>query len=370
MDKFLGSEWSRRGWMKAWFAAGASVAGSGLFSQSMADDKSSVSSGDKSPADEITPETQRAIDRGLSWLSKQQRKTGEKRGAFGLGGYAGGVAVCGLSGLAFMCSGSSPGAGPFGKHIDMCVEYLSNCVQENGYISVPGIGMDNMYGHGFATLFLAEAYGMSTRSERDKELGEKLRKAVQLTIDCQNDAGGWRYQPVKSDADLSITICQIMALRAARDAGIDVPDKVRSKCIEYVKKSQNTDGSFRYTLSQGGGGTFPLTAAGVVSLYSAGIYDGEQIDKAIKWLNNHLPGKANGQFSSYFYYGQYYAVQAMWHSGGKNWDNWYKGIREVLLARQDSDGAFQDQEVCPEFGTAMACIILQMPNNFVPIFAP
>jgi hypothetical protein len=319
-------------------------------------------------SDLITPETQRAIDRGLAWLSKRQILSGRNEGAFGHGGYQGGVAVGSLSGLAFMCSGSPPGQGPFGKHIDRCVKFISSCVQETGYISVPGAGQDNMYGHGFATLFLSEVYGMADRSDIDSTVGEKLRKAVKLTCQCQNDAGGWRYQPQKSDADLSITICQIMGLRAARDAGIHVPDDVRTKCINYVKNSQNADGGFRYQIT-GGGSTFPLTGAGVVSLYSAGIYDGEPIEKALKWLMNYLPGKGSSN-TGYFFYGHYYAVQAMWHAGGDYWARWYPAIRDTLLARQGGDGAWPDAEVCPEFGTAMACIILQMPNNYLPIFSP
>jgi hypothetical protein len=319
-------------------------------------------------ADLITPDTQRAIDRGLAWLSKRQIVSGRNEGAFGHGGYPGGVAVGSLAGLAFMCSGNPPGQGPFGKHIDRCVKFITSCVQETGYISVPGFGQDNMYGHGFATLFLSEVYGMSTAADIDSTVGEKLRKAVKLTCQCQNDAGGWRYQPQKSDADLSITICQIMGLRAARDAGIHVPDEVRTKCIEYVKHSQNPDGGFRYQVN-GGGSTFPLTAAGVVSLYSAGIYDGEPIEKALKWLMNYLPGKGSNN-TGYFFYGHYYAVQAMWHAGGEYWAKWYPAIRDTLLARQGSDGSWPDPEVCPEFGTAMATIILQMPNNFLPIFAP
>jgi hypothetical protein len=319
-------------------------------------------------SDLITAETQRAIDRGLAWLSKRQILSGRNEGAFGHGGYPGGVAVGSLAGLAFMCSGSPPGQGPFGRHIDRCVKFISSCVQDSGYISVPGSGQDNMYGHGFATLFLSEVYGMSDRSDIDSTVGEKLRKAVKLTCQCQNDAGGWRYQPVKSDADLSITICQIMGLRAARDAGIHVPDEVRTKCINYVKNSQNGDGGFRYQVT-GGGSTFPLTAAGVVSLYSAGIYDGEPIEKALKWLMNHLPGKASAG-SGYFFYGHYYAVQAMWHAGGDYWAKWYPAIRDTLLARQGGDGSWPDGEVCPEFGTAMACVILQMPNNYLPIFSP
>jgi len=316
----------------------------------------------------ITPETRHAIERGLSWLTRRQVISGRDEGAFGHGGYSGGVAVSSLAGLAFMMSGNPPGQGQFGKTIDRSIKFIASCTGETGYIAIPGGGQDNMYGHGFGMLFLSEAYGMSTQREIDKQVGEKLRRAVKLTCGCQNDVGGWRYQPVKSDADLSVTISQIMGLRAARDAGIHVPDDVRTKCINYVKKSQNNDGGFRYQLS-GGVSTFPLTAAGVVSLYSAGIYEGDAVERALAWLMKHLPGKSSGSMS-YFYYGHYYAVQAMWHAGGQYWQSWFPAVRDALLSRQGGDGSWPDPEVCPEFGTAMACIILQMPNNFLPIFAP
>jgi hypothetical protein len=352
---------SRRSFLAAALAAaGSASVPRTLRSQTPADAANS--------ADLITSETQRAIDRGLAWLTKRQVISGRNEGAFGHGGYQGGVAVASLAGLAFMMSGSPPGQGPFGRNIDRCIRFITSCVQDSGYISVPGIGQDNMYGHGFATLFLAEVYGMSDKADLDAAVGEKLRQAVKLTCQCQNDAGGWRYQPQKSDADLSITICQIMGLRAARDAGLHVPDEVRTRCIQYVKNSQNADGGFRYQIS-GGGSTFPLTAAGVVSLYSAGIYEGEAVEKALKWLMSHLPGK-NSAPSGYFFYGQYYAVQAMWHAGGEYWAKWFPAIRDLLLSRQAGDGSWPDAEVCPEFGTAMASIILQMPNNFLPIFSP
>lgn len=321
-----------------------------------------TSPSEKSPAELITPDTQRAVDRGLAYLARRQIRSGKLKGAFGPTGYAGGVAVTGLAGLAYMCGGNPPGQGEYGENVDMCVEFLLNNTRSTGYIAVPS-GHDNMYGHGFATLFLSEVYGMS----QEEEVGEKLRGAVELICKTQNNQGGWRYQPRKSDADLSITICQIMALRAARDAGIHVPDEVREKCIQYVKRSQNTDGGFRYTIG-GGGSTFPLTGAGLVSLYSAGIYDGPEISKGLKHLMTYLPGK--GRSSSYYFYGHYYAVQAMWHAGGSHWDQWYPAIRNELLKTQAGDGSWTDSQVGPEFGTAMACIILQMPNNFVPVFAP
>ena len=66
-----------------------------------------------------------------------------------------------------------------------------------------------MYEHGFATLFLAEVYGMSPRDD----LRDKLTRAIDLIVRTQNSEGGWRYQPRREDADLSVTICQVMALR-------------------------------------------------------------------------------------------------------------------------------------------------------------
>jgi len=38
-------------------------------------------------------------------------------------------------------------------------------------------------------------------------------------IESQNAEGGWRYNPRPFDADISVTVCQMMALRSAKNAG-------------------------------------------------------------------------------------------------------------------------------------------------------
>ena len=70
---------------------------------------------------------------------------------------------------------------------------------------------------------------------------------------------------------------------------------------------------------------------------------------------------------SHFFYGHYYAVQAMWHAGGQHWAKWYPAIRDTLIERRKENGSWTDT-ICSEYGTAMACIVLQMPNNYLPIF--
>lgn len=338
------------------FLRGASLAGIGA----LASAGRGWAAKEKTADEMMTPATTTAIDKGLRYLAGRQIERGNDRGGFGTGGYSGSVGICGLGGLAFLSEGSTPGVGRFGKQVENCVDFLNRHTGPTGYIARGAGGVGNMYGHGFAMLFMSQAYGMTRR----KELGQKLRAAVKCTLAAQNDQGGWRYRPTKSDADLSVTVCQIMALRAARDAGINVPDAAREKCIEYVKKSQAADGSFRYTLS-GGHTTFALTGAGVVSLFSAGIYDGPQIENGLKYLKR----RKNSAERHYYYYGHYYAVQAMWHAGGEWWNDWYPSIRDKLLTSQSGNGGWTDSSYGSEFATAMACIILQMPNDMLPVFS-
>lgn len=307
----------------------------------------------------VTPAASRAIQRGLAYLGERQQQDG----ALGSGGYSRNVAVCALAGMAFMSSGSTPGRGSFGRNVRACVDYLLSCTKESGFIEAEGSSSHGpMYGHGFATLFLAEAYGMSLR----EDLREKLQRAVALIVATQNAEGGWRYQPVPRDADISVTVCQVMALRAARNAGVHVPPETIDRSIDYVKQSQNGDGGFMYMI-QGGQSAFPRSAAGVVALYSAGIYEGPEIEKGLEYLDQFVPRGSTFNRESHFFYGHYYAVQAMWHAGGERWSRWYPAIRDSLVARQRDDGSWMDS-ICPEYGTAMASIVLQMPNNYLPIF--
>ena len=41
---------------------------------------------------------------------------------------------------------------------------------------------------------------------------------------------------------------------------------------------------------------------------------------------------------------------------------------ERVLRKQLATGAWKDRYICTEYGTAMACLVLQMPNNYLPIF--
>jgi hypothetical protein len=306
----------------------------------------------------ITPAAERSIERGLKWLVAQQHEDG----GFGVGPLRGNVAVCGLAGMAMMSGGSTPGRGPYGAQINRCIDYLLSNTQPSGFIAGPDASRGPMYGHGFATMFSAECYGMSPRPE----LREKLARAVTIIINAQNKEGGWRYQPVRADADISVTVCQIMALRAAHNAGLSVPNETIDRAVDYVKRSQNADGGFMYMI-QGGESAFPRSAAAVAALFSAGVYQGPEITKGLDYLMQFLPAEGPTRHESYYFYAHYYAVQAMWQAGGPRWDRWYPAIRDDLIGRQREDGSWLDP-TGNEYAAAMALIVLQLPNNYLPIF--
>jgi hypothetical protein len=303
-----------------------------------------------------------AIEKGLKYLATRQQEDG----AFSNSGYGRNAAVVALAGMAWLAGGSTPGRGPYGDEVAKVSEYLLDHCEQSGFISVEGAQSHGpMYEHGFATLFLAEVYGMSPRDD----IREKLARAVDLIVRTQNAEGGWRYQPRREDADISVTICQVMALRAARNAGLKVPRETVDKCVDYVKRSQNADGGFRYMLTPGES-LFPRSAAGVVALYSAGVYEGREVERGLVYVDQFLPRAGGGApqvQDGHFFYGHYYAVQAMWQADGERWKRWYPAIRDLLVSRQQADGSWVDP-VGSEYGTAMASIILQMPDNSVPIF--
>lgn len=309
----------------------------------------------------IHPSAARAIESGLAWLASRQNDDG----SFGAGPYQGNTGVVGLCGLAFLASGSTPGRGPHGREIDRCVDYLLARTQQGGYISAPEYaGHGPMYGHGFAVLFLAEAYGMSARDD----LRDKLSAAVRLIIDSQNKEGGWRYFPQRADADISVTVCQVMALRAARNAGLFVPNETIDRSIAYVKQCQNADGGFRYMLDGDGESAFARSAAALTALQSAGIYEGPELRNGVEYVMSFRPGGGRAaRDPSYYEYAHYYAAQAMWQMGDETFDRWFVAARDDVLARQRPDGSWPSG-FGAEYATAMCLLVLQLPNQALPIF--
>lgn len=332
----------------------------------------------------------RAAERGLRWLAAQQLTSGAFTGLVGhkqgndyhelpIGlpvhlqrqqgrGHMGVTALCGM---AFLAGGHLPDRGPHGETVGRTIAYVMTHANENGFLSDSGT---RMYSHAFATLFLAEAYGMAGGSQ----VRTALERAVQLVVDCQNTHGGWRYNPFDRELDLSVTVCQVQALRAARNIGIQVPAETIDRAIAYVQRSRTARGPSQglYYYKIVGRGAFEknreyaINAAALTALHSAGIYDPDQCDPALEFLLRSYGEVADYHSDHFFFwYGNYYACQAFFQSGGERFRRYYARLAQDLLALQRSDGRWTDR-VGPgdEFSTAVACLLLQLPKQFLPIF--
>ncbi|WP_162666911.1 prenyltransferase/squalene oxidase repeat-containing protein [Gemmata massiliana] len=332
-------------------------------------------------AEFITPDTQAAIDRGLELLAQSQLANGSFEGRL-RGSTAG---VTGLSGLALLGAGNQPGRGKYGRNVSRVVDYVTGSLADTN----SGFLGDNpfnrlaspqyaTYGHGFASLFLAEVCGMLPDVQSQKKVRAVLEKATAFAVAAQNAEGGWRYEPNALPADVSVTVAMMMALRAARNAGVFVPKDVVRRGAKYIRDCQLTDGGFRYFRSIGlPESAFARSAAAVVGLYSASIPEDEKVNSAaiergLRYLRQFVP---NRQFSQhelspahYYYYGQYYAALAMWSAGGDYWRTWFPAIRDELLGRaRANDGTWSGDQHGSAYATAMSLIVLQLPNNYLPI---
>lgn len=309
--------------------------------------------------DEMNSALHESVKRGFEYLAGQQIENG----SFGRGRFENHVGITSLAAIAFMSDGHLPGRGVHGDRVSRALDFILQHATETGLIAAE-TSHGPMYGHGFATLFLGEIYGMT---ERDESVRTALEKATELIVRTQNPEGGWRYQPIPSDADVSVTICQVMALRSARNAGIKVPESTITKAVNYVKQCQNVDGGFRYMIRDGNS-AWPRTAAGVASLFYAGIYEGDAIEKGLDYLEQRATPGQKGVRQSHYYYGQYYAVQAMYMAGGPRWDRWWRAIRSDLIERQSINGGWLDHHVGGAYASSMSLIVLQMPKRYLPIF--
>lgn len=310
-----------------------------------------------------------AVKRGLEALVRMQRdsgawtcKVGYKLNENYHGEDGEHVGVTALACMAFMAAGHLPDRGEHSKVVARGIDFVLRCSRpEDGYITSNGT---RMYEHAFATLFLAHVYGMTQRDD----VRQKLKRATTLLVQAQNPEGGWRYQPQPVDSDLSVTVSTLQGLRAARAAGIAVPVTTIERAVKYVKECWTPRG-FKYQsnmtyMNNDTRISYALTAAGVVSLHSSGRYEDREIAPAIRRLSNY--GELSwGKY--HYFYGHYYACQALYVHGGEAWEAYYPQLKAEILRHQRLDGSWSD-DVGITYATAMACLLLTLPTEAFPIF--
>ena len=328
-----------------------------------------------------------AVDRGLAYLKSAQNADGswpaEAINRFRGPGPNGDLAVTALAVMAFLSAGHVPGEGPYRETVEKGVRYVTSHQARNGLFAAQTGGQTEMYYHGICTLMLAEVAGMTDARTAD-DLRDKLKAAVAVVLEAQRKtgphAGGWRYTVSAypaNDADLSVTGWQLMALRAAKNVGCDVPADRIQAAVEYVKKCHDArTGGYMYTVTFGNV-TVPCTGTGILAMELCGKeYHGtaEAVRAASYLLKTPLAAS-----QQHFFYGAYYTAQGMFQLGTSLGTNYWRAYRDELhraLLRTNppqATGAWtgrgvDDGRLGPAYCTSMAILALTVEYRLLPIY--
>ena len=341
-------------------------------------------------ADEIPAKYREVIRKGLDYIAGQQVRDGHWEG----NGGAYPTTITSLCGMALLMDGSTMREGKYADKIRKTADWLMERSQRNGMLGNPNNPTESvryMYGHGYGLLFLSQVYGEEEDNDRRRKLEDILTRAVDFTGKAQTPRGGWGYVSSADGGGFdegSVTITQVQALRAARNAGIAVPKSVIDKAHDYLKKCTTESGGVIYSLANGGAFNGaerpPLTAAAISCMFSAGEYNSPLAKKWFKYCQTAIPIDKSGRDSfGHWEYTHYYYAQAIYVLGDEGyakmfpesreserltWSKYRDTIFDYLAARQSSDGSWTQGYIGTLFTTACHLAILQLDNGSLPIY--
>ncbi|MEK0450329.1 MAG: hypothetical protein RL088_2597 [Verrucomicrobiota bacterium] len=324
------------------------------------------------------PQKQRvdaALKKATDFLISQQQESG----AIAEKGIRPDVTMTSLAILAMGALGHQPAdPTPEGRAMKKGLEFVlkPGNQEPDGYFGKSD--GSRMYGHGIISLMLAEMLGMGADEKQDAAIRERCRKAIELILRSQrmpkneHNRGGWRYTPDAADSDMSVTCWQVMALRAARNAGMDVPKESIDLAVRYIKSLYSSGerrggpGGFGYASK---GTELSTTAEGLLALQVCGEYEAEET----KGASERLLQKGLRSGDKWFYYTAYYMAQGMYQRGEKYATEGRRMIYDAVLPLQRGDGSWEgeggeERQGGKVYATSLAMLSLAVKNHFLPIY--
>lgn len=283
-------------------------------------------------------DSERAVNSGLTWLQKIQKKDGswsfEEVGGAGQGGslQATPMGATSLALLTFLGGGHTHEIkGQYQETVTRGLNWLlSKAETTSSGLDLRGTAQGNsgLYVQGIATICLCEAAALAPK---DRTLKRAATSAIRFVERSQDRlGGGWRYTP-NQPGDTSVTGWQIMALQSAKANRISVAADTMQDARSFLR-SVSVENGARYAYMPRGGPADTMTAVGLLcQMYMGWRRDRPELQAGVQHLANVGPSREN------IYY-NYYATQVLHHWGGELWDKWNLRMREQLVTTQIKDG--------------------------------
>jgi hypothetical protein len=332
-----------------------------------------------------TSASQRAVGLALQWFARHQMPDGGWSFNHVAAPHCNGqcrnpgvlvqarIAATGLALMTFLGAGKTHKEGQYKQVVKKGLYFLMTHMRvgpTGGRLDEPETG-GFMYSHGIASIVLCEAYAMT----RDKGLQNPAQSAVNFICYAQDPVGGgWRYTP-QMKGDTSVVGWQIMALKSAHMAYLNVPIETVRKANEFLDSVQTNSGA-NYGYTEPGDPDVPrpgTSAIGLLCRMNLGWKkDNPALQRGIEFLSRAAPSERN------MYY-NYYATQVMHHWEGKEWKKWNEQMREYLIASQAKLGHEEGSWYFPggDLGagpggrlyiTALAAMTLEVYYRYMPLY--
>ncbi|MBX7167094.1 MAG: terpene cyclase/mutase family protein [Pirellulales bacterium] len=281
-----------------------------------------------------------SVAMGLRWLARHQLEDGRwsldafakadscKGRCSGAGNYSD-VGATGLALLPLLGAGNTPTEGEYYREVEAGLRWLIKQQRPNGDLRGPGIG--RMYAHGQATIVLCEALALS----QEGWLRKPAQKAVDFIVAAQDKrGGGWRYSPGEP-GDTSVLGWQVMALRSAQMAYLNVPEDTLAAATRYLDHVQTDNYGGQYSYQPREFATESMSAEALLCrLYSGWEPAHPGVRAGVNFLFQVAPPEPR-DIDIYYWY---YATQVMHHFGGEPWQQWNSVVRDTLVHTQVRDG--------------------------------
>lgn len=249
--------------------------------------------------------------------------------------------------------------------------------------------MYNVWAHTYALQAMAEEI---IAGNDDPKVIETAEYHLDKMLAYETYVGGWNYYDFQAGTQRPSmeptsfgTAAGLLALRRAREAGLDVPETTIRRSINRLKDARRPDGAFLYgsgyRYGPNAGANKWQGSAGrsqacnyVLWLYGANGYDLDDLDDSLRKLQENwiylnigrkrpFPHEALYQNSGYYYYfGMYHSareVEALAEGEAKRAHA--ENVRKMIMPFQEADGSWWDYAMWDyhkPYGTAYAVMAL------------
>lgn len=348
-----------------------------------------------------TPESEKAVFRGLAWLAAHQ----EADGRWSLKDYGRVIPTCdchldaekekeivdsdtagtGLALLPFLGAGITPDSAPeepaeltrYRNGVRRGLWYLMRVQVNDPKSDKDGHLGGNTYAHAIGTMALCEAYGLTG----DERIQAAAQRAIKYLMSAQHKEGGWRYG-FREAGDMSVVGWVFLAIRSGQLAGLKIDESPLVRAGRFVDACSVGPEPYKlseYCYQPGGEPKISLTACGLLTRqYLGWKKDNAHLLAGIKKIMTQLPPVGAQSAGSLYYY--YYATQVLHHMEGEEWDLWNHRMREHLIRTQEQSGHRQGSwspDGCDWgnrggriYATSLALMILEEYYRHLPLYRP